>query len=71
MNDTHQHDLSKLTEPETCSHGEAERALDIRVHGFGHRALIVAFFVGFGGVRVVVGCEDLMLDQRSDVEIAE
>jgi hypothetical protein len=57
--------------PGSRSHGEAERALDSRVDGFSHRALIVALFVDSGVVRVVVGREDTMLDQRSDVEFTQ
>ena len=69
IDDTHQGDLAELTEPGPRSHGEAERALDCRVDGLGHRALIVALFVDFGVVCVVVRSEDSMLDQRSDPEL--
>ena len=71
VNDTHQGNLTELTEPRPRSHGKAERALDCRVHSLGHGALIVALFVDSGVVSVVVGREDPMLDQRSDAEITE
>jgi len=71
VDDTHQGDLAEFTEPGTRSHGEAERALHSRIDCFSHRALIVALFVDSGVVSVVVGREDPMLDQRSDVEFTQ
>src|SRR5699024_7581293 len=56
VDDTHQGDLLKLTEPGTRSHGVAERALDGRIHGFGHRPLCVEIRVDSGVVGVVVQC---------------
>jgi len=50
---------------------KAERALHSRIDGFGYRALIVALFVDSGVVSVVVGSENAVLDQRSDVEFTQ
>ena len=61
----------ELTKPRPSLHGEAERALDYRIDGFGHRALIVAFVVNTRVVRVIVSGEDTMLDQRANPEFTE
>lgn len=58
-------------EPGTRSHGEAEQALDSRVDGLSHRALIVALFVDSGVVCVIIGREDTVLDERSDAEFTQ
>ena len=63
--------ITELAEPGPRSHGEAERALDSRVHRFGHRALIVAFIVDSGVVRVIVASEDAVFDQGSDAEFTQ
>lgn len=71
VDDTHQGDLSELTEPRTRSHGGSERALDSGIDGLGHRALSVEIVVDSGVVGVVVGSKDPVFDQGSDAEVTQ
>jgi len=71
VNHAHQSDLTELTKLRPSSHGETERALDCRADGFGHRALIVVLIFNTRVVRVIVGGEDTMLNQRANPEFTE
>ena len=63
--------LPELAIPSSRSDGGTVRALDYRIDGFTHRALIVEVVVDPRVVGVIVGCEDAVLDQWSDVFSAE